>query len=100
MRCNICIGSGKVMGGGMIFHSCMICAGSGKIELDLVKKKENLQEIITESTHYKKAIKNIKSLDSKITDEQAKEMFSEELKKIEEKDNENEYHLREKNKRT
>lgn len=33
-NCDLCLGTGKVMGLGMIYDRCGKCEGSGKIELD------------------------------------------------------------------
>lgn len=48
-RCTPCAGSGKVMGGGMLFNDCDNCYGTGKIEeldkqeLELLELKETLE---------------------------------------------------------
>jgi len=97
MRCSICVGSGKVMGGGMMLRSCTECGGLGIIEEE---KKKDIEESIKSTPHYKDAIDNIKALNPTITEEDAKKMFSEELKKIEDKDDEGDSNARKKNKRT
>lgn len=75
-RCDICVGSGKVMGGGMIFHSCAKCKGVGKLYPDedcfMGKDSEN----------YKSAKKRIKALDEKLSDEEVEKLLDEELGKL------------------
>lgn len=78
-RCIPCYGSGKVMGGGCILVDCDHCDGAGKVQLP-EDEIDYLEMKTTES--YKKAIKEIKSVDGKITDQQAEEMFDKEFKKI------------------
>lgn len=78
LRCLICAGSAKVMGGGMIIKDCIECNGTGKrIEPEEFK-------IEKESVHYKEAVQKIKSLDENITDEQAEKIFNDALIKIDE----------------
>jgi len=68
-RCSSCNGSGKVMGGGMMYTECDECEGRGKIYVE----KEPV--IDKESQEYKAAITNIKALGDNISDEQADQMF-------------------------
>lgn len=35
IRCKTCIGSGRVMGGGMIIHDCDDCEGTGKLYIPI-----------------------------------------------------------------
>ncbi len=70
-RCPACVGSGKVMGGGMMMTECDDCEGRGKI-YDEPKKEPVIDKA---SPEYKKAIRNIKKLGKDITDEQADQMF-------------------------
>ena len=78
-RCKICIGSGKMMGGGMIMCDCDACYGTGHTtaipEPPAVKIDQNSQ-------HYKSAIKRIKALNDKITDAEAEKMFKDEFDKL------------------
>jgi RecJ-like exonuclease len=75
-RCLCCVGSGKVMGGGMLYSDCDKCDGTGKIYVD---------EPIDQNSHrYKEAIENIKALDSKMSDEDAKKLFDSEMTKLNE----------------
>lgn len=67
LRCATCSGSGKVMGGGMIFYDCEECDGKGKIYI----KEES----------YEQAKEKIKALDETLTDEKAKNILDEELRK-------------------
>lgn len=79
MRCDICVGSGKVMGGGMIYHDCFKCAGVGSVNID------DDFFIAKDSDSYKSAKDKIKALDEKMTDEEAEKLLDEELGKIDEK---------------
>lgn len=74
-RCNVCIGSGTVMGGGMIMVDCDNCDGTGKITVleDIMQK---------DSTEYKSALDNIKKLDDKMSDLDAQKLLDDELDKI------------------
>lgn len=85
VRCNTCVGSGRVMGGGMMQQDCDDCDGRGKIFID--DEKEFV--IDKHSKHYKEAIKNIKNIHEGITNEKAEEIFEDELKKINLKDEKN-----------
>jgi len=82
-KCIQCAGSGIVMGIGMIQCDCHNCNGKGKVE-EAIDDIEYLE--VKSSESYNKAIDQIKSLDSSISDEKAKELFDEELKKIEKDD--------------
>lgn len=77
IRCNICAGSGQVMGGGMLMWDCDKCDGSGKI----IKEQPKKFAIKKESKHYKKAIKELQELDPNLTDEDAQKVMDEELAK-------------------
>lgn len=85
VRCDTCVGSGKVMGGGMMHVDCDDCDGKGKIFVD--EEKEFF--IDKNSKHYKDAIHKIKSIHDGITSEKAEEIFEDEFKKINIKDDEN-----------
>jgi len=74
-RCPLCIGTGKMLGGGMIYKSCKTCDGVGKIK-DLMSK---------DGDAYKSAKKRIKALDENMTDEVAEKLLDEELGKLNEK---------------
>jgi hypothetical protein len=81
-RCIPCGGSGRVMGGGMMMNDCEHCDGLGKIivsddDIDYLAKKQNDKELES----YKKAKKNIKSVDESITDDQAERILDDELNK-------------------
>lgn len=82
VRCNTCVGSGKVMGGGMMQQDCDDCDGRGKIFIN----EEQKFEIDKNSKHYKEAIRNIKNIHEGITNEKAEEIFEDELQKINLKD--------------
>jgi hypothetical protein len=75
-RCNTCVGSGRVMGGGMMMWNCEICDGSGKVILpddpiDHIMRKE--------SEAYQNAKAKIKGLDDKLTDTDAEKLLDAEL---------------------
>lgn len=74
-RCNVCIGSGSVMGGGMMMTDCDNCDGTGKITVleDVMQK---------DSTEYKNALGNIKKLDDKMSDTDAQKLLDDELDKF------------------
>lgn len=77
-RCSRCVGSGTVMGGGMMMSECYDCDGTGKI------KEEKITEVMSkESEEYKKAKERIKSLDENMTEDQAEKLLDEELDKQE-----------------
>lgn len=82
-KCNQCAGSGVVLGAGMMQWECHNCEGRGKVE-EAIDDIEYLE--VKNSESYNKAIDQIKSLDSSISEEKAKELFDEELKKIEKDD--------------
>ncbi len=85
VRCDACVGSGKVMGSGMVHKDCDVCNGNGKISDD-VKKDFSIDE---NSKGYKEAIQKIQELHDGISEEKAKEIFEDELKKINLKDEKN-----------
>lgn len=82
VRCNTCVGSGKIMGGGMMQQDCDDCDGRGKIFIDEKKKFV----IDKNSKHYKEAIRNIKALNKDISHEEAEDIFEEEMSKLDSKD--------------
>ena len=82
VRCNTCVGSGKVMGGGMMQQDCDECDGRGKLFVDEPKKTV----IDKNSKHYKEAIRNIKALNKDITNEEAEDIFEEEMTKLDSKE--------------
>lgn len=63
-RCMKCAGCGTLMGGGMIYYDCPNCNGKGNIEL----------------SHYDEAIHKIKALDASLSDDEAKKIFDDEMK--------------------
>ena len=74
-RCLLCAGSGRLMGGGMIYKDCDDCGGKGKIiSLEIVMQKD--------SSEYKSSLEKIKLLDDNMTNEQAKKLLDDELNKI------------------
>lgn len=81
-RCKSCLGSGRVMGGGMIFKDCEHCDGDGKISDIPTKTVADPRLIDKRTARYKSAIKRIKELDATITDDQAEKMFLEGYKNV------------------
>lgn len=81
-RCTPCGGSGRLMGGGMMFRDCEFCHGSGKI----AQPEDDITYLQMKMTDgYQEAINNIKAVDENITTEKAEEMFKNEFEKIENK---------------
>ncbi len=76
IRCKACVGSGKVMGGGMMMADCDECDGVGKIYVEEPFKMDK------ESPHYKAAIDNIKALDTSLSDKDAEAIFNKELENL------------------
>jgi hypothetical protein len=78
-RCSTCVGSGKVMGGGMLYSDCDVCDGTGKL---IVEPPPLVFKLTKDNLRYKEAIQNIKELDPSLTDEEAEEIFNKELNKL------------------
>ena len=78
VRCIPCSGSGLAMGGGMLTKECEHCEGRGKIETK-TRTKELLNK---ENKHYKKAVKELMSLDPKLNQKDAQEIFDAEIEKM------------------
>jgi RecJ-like exonuclease len=86
IRCKDCGGSGRVMGGGMMMWDCETCDGVGKIR----KVDDEVADLeMRQTASYRKAIEEIKNMDSSITEEKAQEIFDRELKLIENEENKN-----------
>lgn len=95
-RCNACVGSGRVMGGGMMTQDCEVCDGIGKIfipddPIDHLMRKE--------SEGYINAKNKIKNLDDKLTDKDAEKLLDDELAKTSSDVLNFEYKPKKKNKR-
>lgn len=73
-RCFACVGSGKIMGGGMIMKDCPHCAGSGFIAI---------RELDKRSKTYRDAIDKIMKLNEGISRDEAAKMFDDEYEKLE-----------------
>jgi DnaJ-class molecular chaperone len=76
-RCSACMGSGKIMGGGMIFKDCPECGGVGKI----LPKEPVKATIDKTSPHYKQAIKELRAKGLK--QKEAEKVFQEEFERQE-----------------
>jgi hypothetical protein len=62
-RCSVCVGSGQVMGGGMMIQECHVCDGAGKV-----------------NAAYQESVDRIK--ETGLDDIQAKNFLNDELKKV------------------
>lgn len=80
-KCIPCSGSGRMMGGGMIYKDCDHCAGLGKM-IDDDPEYSHLKT----TNGYKDAITKIKSVHSDVSDDEAEEIFKKELYKIREEE--------------
>ena len=78
IRCKVCQGSGRVMGGGMIFQDCTECDGDGKIS----KPHDEISYLqLKQSETYQEAIEEIKSIDPKISNADADKMLKKQFEK-------------------
>ncbi len=68
IRCKACVGSGKVMGGGMMMNECDVCDGSGKIYDHEASRMQS--------------IKKIQALHDGMSFEEATKLFEEEMQKL------------------
>jgi hypothetical protein len=75
-RCDVCVGSGTIMGGGMMFVDCHKCLGVGKLAPIAPKVMDK------DSESYKRAKDNIKKLDENMSDDEAEKILDEELGKL------------------
>lgn len=68
-RCFTCQGSGKLMGGGMMYKNCEKCDGCGVVEADEVSRENKIKD--KKPTKYPKDLatefKKIEAVDLKIT---------------------------------
>jgi hypothetical protein len=81
--CNLCAGSGKVMGNGCIIIECDQCDGYGKYH---EKEEVKHQEFDRENAHYKEAITRIKELNTDLSEEEAEDIFNEALDNLNQED--------------
>lgn len=82
VRCNRCVGSGEIMGGGMMMQDCAACEGSGKIDNDpVVIQPVSLANVDRRSRTYKDAIQGIMDL-RECSREEAVKVFDDEFSKI------------------
>lgn len=85
-RCATCVGTGKIVGLGMVTQHCPTCAGNGRIinESTMTSPVQAPKSIKIDkgSKHYKVAIKNIKALNESITDEEAEAIFAKSYEKL------------------
>lgn len=77
-RCRTCQGSGTIMGGGMIYHDCEECHGSGKVQ----KAKDEISYLeVKQSESFQDAIAEIKSIDPKLSNNDAEKLFEKQFYK-------------------
>lgn len=76
MLCYRCQGTGQYLGNGMILTDCNLCNGDGKSVIIASPK------IDRKSSSYKKAIKDIMSINPSISREEAVKMFDQEYDKV------------------
>jgi len=81
-RCHTCVGSGEIMGGGMMMRDCPQCHGAGKIQ-DVVIEKVIPRNIIADrrSKTYRDSITKIMELHD-CDRERATAIFDEEFDKL------------------
>ncbi len=80
-RCSTCVGSGEIMGGGMMMMDCPRCEGVGKIFDDAGDKKPVKVEIDRRSKSYKESIAKIMASED-VDRDRAVEIFDEEFAKL------------------
>jgi RecJ-like exonuclease len=83
VRCNRCVGTGEIMGGGMMMQDCVACDGSGKIDDSPVPDDTYVsrETIDRRSKTYKEAINGIMDLHS-CDKEEAVRIFDDEFSKL------------------
>lgn len=82
VRCNRCVGSGVVMGGGMMMDECNPCEGTGKIsDVPAVIITPDVATIDRRGKTYKEAVVKIMDLHSCEKDE-AVRIFDDEFSKL------------------
>ena len=81
VRCPTCVGSGEIMGGGMMMMDCPRCDGLGKIFENNADKKPVKVEIDKRSKSYKESIAKIMASEN-VDREKAVEIFDEEFAKL------------------
>ncbi len=81
IRCSRCVGSGEIMGGGMMMMDCNACDGAGKIDDAPVERVAPVVKIDRRSSTYKEAIKKIMDLHG-CSSTKAVEIFDEEFSKL------------------
>lgn len=81
-RCSTCVGSGEIMGGGMMMMDCPNCYGAGKI-LSIHSKVDKVESVPVDkrSKGYKEAINKIMEL-QEISRDDAVAVFDEEYNKL------------------
>lgn len=80
-RCSICVGSGEILGGGMMMQDCRNCHGTGYIQEQKEVKKMSTQDIDKRSKSYKNAIKSIQE-NHDCSFEDASKIFDEEFARL------------------
>ena len=75
-RCNVCNGSGKVMGGGMMMRKCYECSGTGRV----VIPEDDIEYLIAkESDSYKEIKKKISDTHKDLSEGEIETILDQEL---------------------
>lgn len=81
-RCNRCVGSGEILGGGMMHIDCVACNGTGRIN-----EPETIEPVKVvldkRSGSYRDAVTKIMALNPGISRKEAGDMFDREFEKLE-----------------
>lgn len=78
LLCVRCTGTGRIMGGGMIYKDCHLCHGSGKLKPE---PKKLAVVVDKRSKTYKDAIAKIMEA-SDVSKDEAARIFDEEFEKL------------------
>lgn len=83
IRCKRCVGSGEIMGGGMMMMDCVACDGTGEVS-DIVKPEVapvTVAVIDRRGKTYKEAVMKIMDL-HRCSKDEAVQIFDEEFSKL------------------
>lgn len=87
VRCHVCVGSGQIMGGGMMTQTCPECSGRGKFE----KIDDELEYLaMKQSEGYKDAKKKLKEECNFLSDIDAEKLLDQAINDQTRKDSLNE----------
>lgn len=75
-RCKVCIGSGEIMGGGMMMKKCYECSGTGR----MVIPEDDIEYLISkESESYKEIKKKISDANKDLSESEVEVILDQEL---------------------